>query len=36
VVILLTIIPVIVAARIAGASAITRSARNVRVSGPAG
>jgi putative spermidine/putrescine transport system permease protein len=36
VVILLTIIPVIVAARIAGASAITRSARNVRVSGSGG
>jgi putative spermidine/putrescine transport system permease protein len=36
VVILLTIIPVVVAARIAGASAITRSARNVRVSGSGG
>src|ERR1700730_4208219 len=36
VVILLTIIPVVVAARIAVASAITRSARNVRVSGSGG
>jgi putative spermidine/putrescine transport system permease protein len=33
VVILLTIIPVVIAARVAGASAITRSARNVPVTG---
>jgi hypothetical protein len=31
VVILLTIIPVVLAARLAGAGAVTRSARNVRV-----
>ena len=36
VVILLTIIPVVIAARVAGASAITRSARNVPVTGSGG